>query len=304
MPDSPPTWPPVRGDNDPPARHVKLSELLYGLLFNPSVLLDLQYERCARALRLVFLACLLLGGTITLTRLPSLEREVRAWARWLRSEIGTLTVRNGRLDWERPATVPYTTRHRGWRFDFVAENADRPVRAARGPERHGLVISPDLVTLWQAFSDEESVQPSAVVVGSKVFGIDELDLSKAGGNDQRIEGEEFDRLADMVIVALRPALLLSEVLGMSVTVIAFAGLFAVVPGLMNRTQGQRTTRIRRMFAFHLFASLPAVLVAALYSAAGLRSLGFANTFLLAFLVYHMLIMQYFRTQVARKIPPR
>lgn len=286
----------------PPPPPLPLKSVFYGLFFHPHVMLLLVQGngRSLRALRVVSLLCLLAGVLIGFARLPGLLRGTRDWAAWFARETNAVWIEADTLRWERPDAMPYTTRHRGWRVDFVADGMPfAPEHVGDSLESRGLWFAPGDVFVWWREAGGR-VRRTVLLDNGKVAGV--FALSRIWPAGMRIEGEQFGREARRMLWHAFPALLAKEAVAVFAQVMLYALLFSLVPSLM-RASG--TTRgFRGILNFHLYACIPPLIVATVYAALDLPYLDLNTVFVGAFVVYLLFTFTMIRRALAETPPGR
>lgn len=272
-----------------------LSELLFGLFFYPHVvLLVVQYQvRWRRALGVVAALCMLCGVCLGLAKLPRVFHAGQDWAAWLAREVRAVWVADSKLHWEQPTQLPYTTRHRGWRVDFVAEGTAFQPDEMTGPERQGVWIAPENAFAWWRRAHGQ-VQCIRLLADSKAGGL--FELGRIWPENQRMRGEHFESETRRILVQAAPLILLHEAISVFFAVLAYALVFSFVPLLFRSTFIAKT--FWSAFAFHLYASIPPLIVASVYSGMGLPYLDFNTVFVAALVGYLLLVFTKFRRSSA------
>jgi hypothetical protein len=274
------------GEGGAPAERLTVSQIFIGLFFFPHVvLLLLQEQRCRRALGLVLCSCLVCGMLLGVARIPKFLGLSTDWARWLSSEVSVLWVEDGALRWERPADSPRTTRYRNWRIDFAEKDTPfEPEELAVGTSR-GIWIAPHNVHAWWRRTQDRVVTAS-LVRDMKVGGLYELD--ELWPDDYRLQGQAFEEQARTFVIQAIPFILLHAGLSVTGPVLLYAAVFSLVPVLFPRRGGRG--RFTSALTFHLYASIPPLIVGAIYASLGLPSLDFTTVFVCAFMAYLLFVM--------------
>lgn len=264
------------------ARALPLSQLVYALFFDPVVLLFLQRDGWRRALRLMAGFALLTGLLLGLVRLPGLYAAATDWSAWVGREVGGLQVGPAGLAWDRPSVLPYTTRHRGWRIDFLAQGTPF-VLPAGGPEKRGIWVTADEIQLWYGGPGRAVLVP--IMKARKLWGV--LELERVFPPGTRLAGAEFTAFTRQALVMTLPVFLVQQALAVMLPVVSYTLLFALIPVLIR---GARDTGgLPRSFAFYGYASIPPLLCAGIYAGLGLPFLRYDTAFVLAFVAYLMLV---------------
>ena len=260
-----------------PFRHV-----LFGLFFYPHLALFVlqQRNRWGRALRLVLICCGVCGVALGFAKLPGILHTSQDWARWLAAEVDEAWISDGRLHWRRPKVLPYTTRHRGWRIDFVAQRTPFEPNALPGPEQKGIWIGPERAYAWWRQTQEKAVFLT-LLSDRKAGGF--LEVARVWPEGWRLQGDAFERETRRVVIQAVPFLLLRESLALFVPVLLYTLVFSLVPVLFRGPL--RGGGFRSVFAFHLHASVPPLIVASVYSGLGFPQLDHNTVFVCAFVMY-------------------
>lgn len=272
---------------------VPLGRLFYDLFFHPQVLILLKQERWSRAFRIVTVLTLAGGVLIGVSKLPRLYQVTQQWASWFRTEVAVLTLDEGRLDWKAPETLPYTTRHQGWRIDFASESAEFDDVVMKGPEKRGLWISPEKVYGWWPMHGEKP-RPVPLLINSKAWGV--IDVSRIWPQGLSLQGAEFEEEARRLLWHAVPVLIIHHAVLFFFQVMFYTFVFALIP-MMFRTPliggGFRET-----FSFYLFASIPPLVVAAVYTCFGFPFMETSSIFVLVFVAYLFMAFKTLRKTLA------
>ncbi len=287
----PPEFPGASVRKDNPVQHFSRRQIFFGLFFYPHVTLFLLQHntRWTRALRMVMGVALLCGCLVGLSRLPGIYKSSQDWASWLSVEVKAVWVEDGLICWDQPRELPYTTRHRGWRIDFVKADTPFQPETLSGPERQGVWVGPEEVfTWWQDVQGK--VVFFAFVTEKKVGGLFKLGTIWPDG--YRIDGDNFNREARRIVLQAVPVILLREGIFAFFWVLTYALLFSLVPLLLRgRLLGGDFLTV---FSFHLYASIPPLIVASVYSGLNLPYFDLSTTFVFAFVIYLFIVFHKMR----------
>lgn len=268
-------------------------QILIGLFFFPQVVLVLlQAQRCRRALVVVLCSCLACGLLLGVARIPKFLDMSADWARWLGEEVSVLWVEDGSLRWERPTSLPYTTRHRNWRIDFAGEDTPfRPEELAVGISR-GVWIAPRNVHAWWRRT-QGRVTTVSFLKDMKAGGV--YDLTELWPAGYRLQGKAFEEQARTFVIQAIPFILLHASLSVTGPVLLYAAVFSLVPVLFPR----RAVRGSFLSAltFHLYASIPPLIVGAVYASLDLPFLDFTTVFVCSFMGYLLFVLVRMRQAV-------
>lgn len=267
--------------------------VLPGLFLDPRILFLLQHGRCGRAFRLMAAVSLCAGAAIGLSRAPAITDAAADWGAWLSREVGELRLSDGEIEWGRPQDLPYTTRHRGWRIEFAGRDAEFSATLPAGPERQGVWLSPDSVYYWRR-SPAGGATVVPVLHDSKVWGA--FDVSKLWPDGRHLRGNEIEQEARSLAQRAIPFVLLREAMALFVPAFFYAFIFALVPGILRASRppgpiaGQRHQRVvpdgfRGAFTFYLYASVPPLIIAAVYACLQLPHLNTVHVFVCGFVGY-------------------
>ena len=269
---------PDAAPNSPPLRRV-----LWWLFFDPAQVPALQAESPWRGLRVLVAALLLAGVAVGAARAPGLWLTSLEWTRWFGQETGAVWLADGKIRWEQPETLPYTTRHGGWRVDFMPAASRFDGQSGKGPERRGVWISPETVYLWVKAADSEVVQEEILFQNGKVMGV--LDPQMFGiPLDQPMRVAQLEKIIrGMLPSALAGGLILGMLLLASLQVCLYLVMFAAIPVLLRSPWAHRG--FFRVFSFYCFLSVPPLLAATVYAALELPGLDFGSVYVFGFLIY-------------------
>jgi len=273
--------------------------VLFGLFFYPHIVLPAVHRRVRfrQALGAAMAICLICGFCLGLARLPRTLKVSGEWASWLAHELGAVWLDgDGALRWERPAKLPYTTRHRGWRLDFVQAGtrfplADEgaPAAAELGPETRGIWIGPEQVLLWRRpVGDEAFAVP--LVADKKIAGLIEMTTIWPGGG--RFEGSQFAARIRRLVFKCLPFALLREMASVCLAVFVYVLMFSVMTVFLHGPFSG--DGLAPVLVIHLYASIPPVIVASIYAGLNLPHLDLGTVFLCAFVLYLVLMFSAMR----------
>ena len=261
-----------------------LRQVLYALFFQPRLLFLLQHERWNRAFRLMAVVTFLGGAAVGLSKIPRVMRTATNWAEWFAEEVHMLRLEDGRLSWQHPDDLPYTTRHEGWRVDFVPPDASLEDAARAGPETRGIWLSPrEVYCWWNLPEDERTVVP--LLEERKAWGI--IPYTVIWPEGFQLRGEEFVREARRLVRQTVPALLIMEAVTVFFQVLFYTLLFAVIPYILRSPIAN--TGFTRVYTFYLYASIPAIVVACVYDSLNLPYIDRSFVFVIGFVIYLMLV---------------
>jgi hypothetical protein len=273
-----PLPPPQPGDGTGVVLPIR--RVLYGLFFEPHILFLLQHDRWSRAFRLMALASFLSGLAVGASKVPRILEATRDWASWWAVEVGTLRLEDGELAWERPQVVPHTTRHRGWRVDFVGRNVRFGDGEELGPEKQGIWLAPERAYFWWR-SAKAKITFVPLLEKKKAWGL--FETQRIWPEGLVLSGEEFNQEANRIMRQAIPALLLHEGIMAFFQVLLYTVIFALIPVLLRSPIAVGGPA--RVFTFYLYASVPPLLIAGVYASLNLPYLDHALVFVMGFVVY-------------------
>ncbi len=290
--------------------------ILWRLFFDPGAIFDLLKEAPWRGLLLLFLALTAAGLLAGAGTFPGRWQEARDWSSWLGQELGEVRLSpKGELSWNRPDTLPGTTRHNGWRVDFAPPGQSLAVNRQGGPESRGLWLTPDRVVLWE--SDELFGKPTARATilwlgpgrearatadtifgqpvswtspaGSEAFVMETIrsELRSLFPAGMTLPGDEFTAWARQnLLVCLLIWNEFRYLLDIGIATLTCLTIFLFIALIMRSPLA--AAGFWRAASFHAFAAVPPVLVAGLYTALDLPFLSYQPVFCLSFLAYWIL----------------
>jgi hypothetical protein len=270
---------------------VPLWRLLHILFIAPSRFLMLRCERWPRAFRVMAATAFLTGAGMGAARIPRILADTSHWAAWFGQEVGAFEVREGRLYWDRPEVLPYTTRHRQWRIDFVPDGMAFPARI--GPETRGVWLAPEHVYAWRRLPDDKALLIPLLPDRGRT---PHFDLRRLWPDGYRLEGHAFPAEARRLMLRLFPFFILYKGVSVFLQVLFYTALFALAPLLFRRAvviAGQPFG-----LAFYFYAAVPPLLVAAVYASLDLPHLDYRLAFVLGFFVYLFMVIRSTATAVA------
>lgn len=273
--------PSFNSDSTPPPP--PLRRVLWWLFFDPVQVPALQVESPWRGLRVLVAALVLAVMAVGVGRAPELWRTSLEWTHWFGQETGAVWLADGKIRWERPETLPYTTRHAGWRIDFMPSGSRFDARVGEGTERQGLWISPEVVRRWERSVETNVVQEEIFFQDGKLFGWLELQKMQLP-LDRPIRGEELEALVRRSLPsAIVSVLFVGVFVVAGLQVFLYLTMFAAIPVLLRSPWAHRG--FFRVFGFYCFLSVPPLLAAAVYAAFDLPGLDFGSVYVFGFLIY-------------------
>ncbi|OPZ09773.1 MAG: hypothetical protein BWZ08_00163 [candidate division BRC1 bacterium ADurb.BinA292] len=275
---------PPAGDSLPPdLPRPRVRELLAAAFLRPHMLLLMPADRVRRALLVHVAAALLCGMAAAAVRIPSLLERSAGWARWMAGRIERVQLRDGRLAWESSQPLPWDGVHAGWRVDLVdAAQAPFDPRRRLGPEKRGVWIGPADVVLWWRLGERKAVVTRPLLENGLVFGFVKPEWLWPDGLDVRGERQMVAGVQAKVVSGL-PVYLLSKSIETLVVAEFYTFLFAFIPFVMRSPLAGGG--FRRVYSFYLYASVPPLLVATVYSSLGLPVLDFGTCFAGGLILY-------------------
>jgi len=276
---------PLSGGRAP--ERLTITQILIGLFFFPQVVLVLLREqRCRRALVVVMGFCLVCGLLLGVARIPKFLNMSADWACWLEEEVSVLWVEDGSLRWERPTSLPYTTRHRNWRIDFAGDDtAFRPEELAVGISR-GIWIAPRNVHAWWRRT-QGRVTTVSFVKDMKAGGL--YDITELWPAGYCLQDRAFEEQARTFVIQAIPFILLHASISVMGPVLLYAAVFSLVPVLFPR-RGVRRGSFLSALTFHLYASIPPLIVGAVYASLDLPLFDFTTVFVCSFMGYLLFVL--------------
>ncbi len=270
-----------------------LRQMLVGLFLYPhmALLAARASSNWRRALLLVVLVGVVAGGVLGMGRLPRMFRRSGDWAEWFGSTVGAMWVEKGRVHWEQPARVPFETRRDGWQVAFA--EPDRPFSSdeLKGPETRGVWLSAVQVVVWWLNANGDV---SHLTLLDGLTDRPQVDLMLVWPKSGRLEGSDFRPFTVSLLRTLIPVMLLTEMAMLIVPVLFYTLLFTMTSLLLRG--GRVTGGFRSTLSVNLFASVPPMIVAAVYSGLHLPYLDFHMVFITAFFVYLLMAFARIRAQ--------
>lgn len=272
-----------------PAKH-PLHHILYGLFFQPQVLLALQQGRMWRPVRILFTLCLLGGVLIGAARFPEARRTTRDWLLWFGEVTRAIRYEDGRLSWRQPRTVPYTTRHQGWKVDFRGDDFAWPGDVRMEPEQRGLVFTPESVLAWHKM--EENVQVVPLLKDGRLM--DVLSAEAVWPDGLVVQEGEFEGFAAELARGQMVFLVARNAVTLLATTFFYTLLFAGIPALFRRSLVGREGGVVHIFCFYVYAAVPPLIVAIVYGFINPPFLRISEIFVLAMAAYLLLVFRSIR----------
>ncbi len=257
-----------------------VSGVFYTLFFRPSLLFILREDKWTRALRFFLTVSFLCGMTMAAFQTPAILRAARDWTQWLGNVMGTVWVDpGGQLHWERPRRLPWTAVHDGWRVEIVGDKSALPDARDLGPENQGIWISPTTVVVWAGAGDrrrlfrilENGVFYGGIPAAATVFGkgrVDAVRFRKA-----------FRHYMGVVILTFM------VVTGVYVCIegLFYTFMFSALPFLLRSPIV--SGGFARLLALYLYAAIPPMIAASIYSLLNLPLLDHSMLFVIGLVLY-------------------
>ncbi|MFO7821928.1 MAG: DUF1189 family protein [Lentisphaeria bacterium] len=265
-----------------------LRQILQILFFYPHKLLLLLQANWRRALVRMVLISFVCGVLSGLSQVVGLADGVFAWGDWLEENVDALEISDGKLIWQKPANLPATDYFRGWRLDFKA-NAEKGFDPADPPgtATRGVWVSPEKSFIWWRIQKHQEARVKMLFAEGKLFG--NLEPSALGMSPSvPLSGTELKNTARQMLWFFVPMYLLFQGVWVVFQVLLYVAIFSFIPLVMKSPLV--AGGFRSVFTFYLYTGLPAVLVATVYTLAGIRSPDFGTIFLTAFVAYLILAM--------------
>ena len=256
-------------------------QILAVLFFQPQLLLLLSRDKWTRAFRILAICAFVTGAVMGAVQLPGMMERAGDWGQWLEREVGSVRLAEGTLSWERPDSVPYTTRHGSWRVDFRAAGSSFPREKRRLSASRGVWVSPDEVVIWHRMPGADGVNTTSLLADNRILSIFKVDELWPDG--LRIEGREFPGQVRSLVMWAMPLFVVTQGVGVFLQVVFYAFIFAVIPYLLKSPLA--AAGFGGVFTFYLYASIPPLIVAAVYDSLGLPYAGFQMFFVGVFIVY-------------------
>lgn len=251
-----------------------------------------------KGLLMVIMVGVITGGGLSACRLPSVFRGAEDWASWFSGTVGALWLENGRLHWQRPEHVPYQTRRAGWKVDFMPANQVFSAERLEGPERRGVWLSASQIVVWWM---NMNGNVSALSLLDDISKHPNIDLSLIWPKNGRLDAPDFVPFARSLMQTMLPVLVVTE-MTMLIAPVLFYTLLFTATSLLLRSPAV-TGGLRAALAVNLFAGVPPMLVAAIYSGLGLPFLDYHMVFIIGFFAYLIMALNRIRRQMSSEDEP-
>ena len=265
-----------------------LKEVLQIVFTRPQMLLLLLQGNVRRALLRLIIISFACGFIAAISDIPSMINETMAWSEWLQQKVRYIEISDNGLHWQHPDNLPATLYFRGWRVDFRPDDAEQfDEDAPPGTYPRGIWISAEKAFLWWRGTQDTEAQTQTIFKNGKVLGnIDPGTLT--GEVPLTLGGAEFEAFAKRMLWYFVPGYLLAHGAGITIQLLLYVGIFSVIPYLLKSPLA--AGGLRSIFTFYLYTSLPALVVATVYNAVGIRILDFSTIFIVVFIGYLVLVM--------------
>ncbi|MFW6414118.1 MAG: DUF1189 family protein [Verrucomicrobiota bacterium] len=253
------------------------------VFFQPHLLPVLKASSCKKALLRVLLTGFLCGVLLALLQVVRLNEDVKAWGAWVAKEFDTVWYDDGRLYWQTDSELPYRTYYRGWRVYFAEEGSSFPSSPDKlGPGNKGIWISPDSVyTWWQLANDSTDIRHAVLYEDGKMFGM--INVPAVIPADRRLSGNDLENAIIGIFRQSIPIFCFFRGLAVDFQLLFYVFVFSVIPYLLRSPLAAEG--FESILTFYLYAAIPALFIATVYSAFNVPFLDFQTIFAAAFVGY-------------------
>ena len=250
----------------------------------------------------ILLLCMVGSCGIAMSRVPNYASDIRQTTDFLLDTVGTITLRNGHLDWEptAPGVLPATKRCPHLRVDLVEKRDDFSVNelANDGNNRVGLVIARDGIRFWRQLSNDPRQAgdpiPQATIPpqllqnlpdGALLDPVAESPDNTAPTAERRpfqLSRQTQSQICKLVFLSLFISCAVEQTIELCIAILTSALIISVTVAFIIRIR-----QLRSFFALLLFAlnaTLPAALAAIIYLIAELGS-DFQTLFVIMLAIY-------------------
>lgn len=225
---------------------------------------------------------------------PGIVSETRAITSHVAENLEAIWFENGQLQWQAGWELPHTLRANQWRFDFAQQSESFPAERelATSVEQRGLLVEPKTVTLWlRQEGDDRRVLKVPLLNEKKLDGIGQHAMEMVGNGKERLNEADLVRYAQAVCVAMTPFMLLYYTLAQIKPIFLSVFIFIFMAFVFRREWRGSTVEL---WVVAVHCCIPPFLLALVYSFLRLTQVTYQEIFLLAFLLF--LILLYFDTK--------
>jgi hypothetical protein len=274
--------------SSPSLKKMPLRYLFVTLFLQPQILMVLAHDRLRRALRIMVLTGVVCGLLLGLARIAPVRGRIVEWANWFQKTTGTLVLTDSsRLEWAFPDEVPATRYNGRTRVDFMPDSAEIEAFEPRLEDDQGVWISPTEVYWWMRPEAGGDAIAQPLLVNGKLF--DRVSVDGIWPDGFRLEGDEYSaKVRKWTMLTMLPGVVLSELLRVLGVSLFYTLVFAVVPYVLRSPLAARG--FAGVYAFYLYAGIPPLILATVYSAVAPQWMAFDSFFVTAFILYLLFTM--------------
>lgn len=260
-----------------------LRHLILGLFIQPQMLMIICNGRLRRALKAVFVMIFICGLVLGLAQTRGLQARARAWAEWFEQTTERFELtEDGRLQWRLPQELPATFYKGRTRVDFANETADIKKFQPKLEDDRGIWISPNSMFWWERIDEQGEPVAQAIYHEQKLMG--RFSVESIWPEGFVLEDDGFEkRVSKWMLTGLLPGLVIAEILKTAGMILFYTFIFAVIPYLLRSPMAMQG--FKAIYGFYLYASIPPLIVATIYSLAITKWVAFDSFFLFAFIFY-------------------
>ena len=271
-----------------PPKKMPLRYLFVTLFLQPQILMVLAHDRLRRALRIMVLTGVVCGLLLGLVRIAPVRGRIVEWADWFQKTTRTIELTDtSRLEWALPAEVPATRYNGRTRVDFMPDSAEIEAFEPGIEDDQGVWISPTEVYWWMRPESGGEAIAQPLFVNGKLF--DRVSVDGIWPDGFRLEGDEYSaKVRKWTTLTMLPGVVLSELLRVLGVSLFYTLIFAVVPYVLRSPLAARG--FGGVYAFYLYAGIPPLILATVYSAVAPQWMAFDSFFVTAFILYLLFTM--------------
>ena len=250
----------------------------------------------------ILLLCMVGSCGIAMSRVPDYASDIRQTTDFLLDTVGTITIRNGHLDWAptAPGVLPATKRCPHLRVDLVEKRDDFSVKelANDGNNRAGLIIAHDGIRFWRQLSNAPGLAsdpiPQATIPPQLLQNLPDgalLDPSAESPDNTaptaerrpfQLSRQTQSQICKLVFLSLFISCVVEQAIELGIAILTSALIISITVAFIIRVR-----QLRSFFAILLFAlnaTIPASLAAVIYLIAELGS-DFQTLFVIMLAIY-------------------
>lgn len=217
----------------------------------------------------ILLLCMIGGCGIAMSRVPDYATDIRQTTDFLLDTVGTITLRDGHLDWAPTAegVLPATKRCPHLRVDLMEQRNDLALSdLTKYSEDHaGLIVARDGIRFWRRLVSDvnHSPIPEATIPPQVLQNLpDTTSLDKAERSPFQLSRQTQSQICKLVFLSLFISCTVEQTVELGIAILSSALIIALTIAFIIRIR-----QFRSFFALLLFAlnaTIPATIATIIY----------------------------------------